>query len=431
MYECLAHGDDSTALGYQALKNWVSDTDTHGRNTSIGSKAALNLSTADNSIFIGYLAGGIGTITGNENVVVGNEAGEDLTSGDSNVFLGQRAGRNVAGGADNIIIGKEAGDASASITSTVLIGNNAGGSISDNTAVGSLLIGAQAGAAVTTGAGNTALGYQAGTSISTANYNIAIGHQALASMATGGGANVAIGYQCMTAMPSVANDNTAVGNLSMLGANHADADQNTCVGSQSGKSLTSGNKNTFIGNEAASTTFTTGTACTVLGSESRPSASGSSHQIVIGQGLAATADDAIHVGNATRHIRCDYGSDQTWDAGSDERIKDVTGDSPLGLDFLNSFPIITYNWKAPSEYPEEFNDYNADKTEPSDTLQHHGVTAQSVKASLDKIDGVTDFSGWSEDPDGMQTIGESAFVWPLIKAVQELTAKVKALEDAQ
>jgi len=30
----------------------------------------------------------------------------------------------------------------------------------------------------------------------------------------------------------------------------------------------------------------------------------------------------------------------------------------------------------------------------------------------------------------MQTVGESAFVYPLIKAVQELSAKVEALESA-
>ena len=151
------------------------------------------------------------------------------------------------------------------------------------------------------------------------------------------------------------------------------------------------------------------------------------NQIVIGNNVTGVADNAVHIGNDTRHIRCDFGSDQTWDAPSDERIKNITGDSPLGLDFINALPVKTFTWKPLSEYPEEFTSYNADETEPSDTLEHHGLIAQSVKAALDMA-GVTDFSGWDEDSDGMQTVGESAFVYPLIKAVQELSQQINNLK---
>ena len=49
---------------------------------------------------------------------------------------------------------------------------------------------------------------------------------------------------------------------------------------------------------------------------------------------------------------------------------------------------------------------------------------------MDNAD-VETFSGWSEDPDGCQRIGESAFVIPLIKAVQELSKKVEELENKE
>ena len=57
----------------------------------------------------------------------------------------------------------------------------------------------------------------------------------------------------------------------------------------------------------------------------------------------------------------------------------------------------------------------------------HNFIAQEVKAALDTA-GVSDFSGWSEDEHGVQQVSREMFVIPLVKAVQELSAKVDALE---
>jgi len=59
------------------------------------------------------------------------------------------------------------------------------------------------------------------------------------------------------------------------------------------------------------------------------------------------------------------------------------------------------------------------------------MLAQEIKAALDKA-GVNgeNFAGWSENEKGVQEISESMFVYPLIKAIQELSAKVTALENA-
>ena len=100
------------------------------------------------------------------------------------------------------------------------------------------------------------------------------------------------------------------------------------------------------------------------------------------------------------------------------------------MDFINALPVKTFTWKSQSEYPKEFNAYNSEQTNPPDTLEHHGLIAQTVKAALD-VAGIKDFSGWDEDSDGMQTVGESAFVYPLIKAVQELTARIEQLENKE
>ena len=60
---------------------------------------------------------------------------------------------------------------------------------------------------------------------------------------------------------------------------------------------------------------------------------------------------------------------------------------------------------------------------------NYGFIAQEVKKAMDKA-GHSEFPVWSEQDDGMQELGEAEFITPLIKAVQELTAKVEALENA-
>jgi hypothetical protein len=57
-----------------------------------------------------------------------------------------------------------------------------------------------------------------------------------------------------------------------------------------------------------------------------------------------------------------------------------------------------------------------------------GLIAQEVKSAIDECK--TSFSGWSEESNSKQLVGYSAIVVPLIKAVQELSAKVEALENA-
>ena len=59
----------------------------------------------------------------------------------------------------------------------------------------------------------------------------------------------------------------------------------------------------------------------------------------------------------------------------------------------------------------------------------YGLIAQEVKAVLDD-QGITDFGGWTttENEVELQGISQEMFVHPLIKAIQELSAKNDALE---
>ena len=77
----------------------------------------------------------------------------------------------------------------------------------------------------------------------------------------------------------------------------------------------------------------------------------------------------------------------------------------------------------------QFKDYDADNHEPKHKEKLYGMIAQEVKTALDKHN-ITDFDGWhSDERTGIQSISGEMFVMPLIKAVQELSAKNNALEE--
>ena len=87
------------------------------------------------------------------------------------------------------------------------------------------------------------------------------------------------------------------------------------------------------------------------------------------------------------------------------------------------------------ELPEAFSSYQEENVKDIETVQT-GLIAQEVKTVIDGLGGET-FNGWSEDDEGIQQIAPAGFVYPLIKAVQELTtkleaaeARIKTLEDA-
>ena len=119
---------------------------------------------------------------------------------------------------------------------------------------------------------------------------------------------------------------------------------------------------------------------------------------------------------------------------SDERWKKNIANNDVGLDFINELRTVTFNWKKHSELANTLSEYDAsDADTPDDTKLKYGLIAQEVKAAMDTHSVNVKFEGWREDsshPDDKQMVSNDAFVIPLIKAVQELSAKVKALEDA-
>ena len=107
---------------------------------------------------------------------------------------------------------------------------------------------------------------------------------------------------------------------------------------------------------------------------------------------------------------------------SDLRSKTNIQDSSLGLNFINNLRPVSYN------FIEGGKDESGNVIPGART--HWGLIAQEVKEAID--DAGVDFGGWiltdKNNLDSDQGLRYEELIAPLIKAVQELTARVRALE---
>jgi hypothetical protein len=128
-----------------------------------------------------------------------------------------------------------------------------------------------------------------------------------------------------------------------------------------------------------------------------------------------------------------------WTIASDERDKTDFTALNLGLDFVNDLKPYTYKWDKRSKYGDKLaDDYDLNAQTPDGTHKEDwldiGFKAQEVevleKAAGYKIADKTNLTTTLSDDGKQYGIKYSNFVPILVKAVQELSAKVKALEDA-
>ena len=118
---------------------------------------------------------------------------------------------------------------------------------------------------------------------------------------------------------------------------------------------------------------------------------------------------------------------------SDIRLKEDIQDEQIGLNFINDLRPVTFRWKKAKDVPSEMKAHNPDSDERvMNGKYNHGFIAQEVKEVIDRYDIKDGFDMWTEDEaDGRQRIGESSLMPLMVKAVQELSAKVEALENKE
>ena len=315
-------GSTNTAVGYQALKG----TTTGNGNSGIGSGAASSLTTGQNNTYIGSSSGALST-TCSYNVSVGASSLLKNTTGANNTAIGYQALKENTTASYNTCVGYKAGAANVTGNQNTYIGYNAGlsATTSENTVVGY-----NAANAITTGSSNTVIGRNSLYTATTASSTISIGNSTLEECTTAQG-NVCIGDNAglkittngentyvgtWTASYQTGSNNVAFGYFALQGqSGSSTASNNTAIGYEAGKLVTTGSSNTFIGwktGDAVTTGFentfvghnsggsvTEGNYNTAVGRQSMPTLTTGSGNVVMGSDameLATTASNNVAIG---------------------------------------------------------------------------------------------------------------------------------------
>ncbi len=256
------------------------------------------------------------------------------------------------------------------------------------------------------GTGNVALGDTALDSVQTGgDYNVAIGNNAGTAITTGD-RNVVIGASAGDAI-TTSTKNIAVGTSALT--TNSTGDNNVAIGKQAGREVTSGGNLVMLGNAA--------------GNSGSPG------------GSLTSGNNEMTLGNGD-HSKINVQVSLT--VASDER--DKTDFQPLsaGLDFVNQLKPYTYYWDKRHKYIDwdanpdaDLNSVTHDGTHKEDWLDL-GFKAQDVVALEESINhNLSDKTNLvtSLSDDGKQyALQYEKFVPILVKAVQELSAKVEELE---
>jgi len=328
-------------------------------------------------------------------------------------------------------------DGSSLTVNSVTVGRGSG-AVASNTAIGSgalasgttvaqcVAVGFQAMNSQLDQGSNTAVGWRSMYSSTSALQCVALGEGSL-YFQTSASNNVGVGYQS-NYYNVTGFDNVAIGYRALFGATTTSKNYCVGIGSGAGQSVT-GNGNTLIGANAGNDTIilTSGTNNTILGGFARTSSATAVNQIVLGYNVQGQADSNVVIGSSTGKIYNAFTVSATWTQTSDARLKTNVTDDSLGLSFINRLRPVTFNWKPSNEIDPSLPYYN-ETNQRNTTTVIHGLIAQEVKAALD-AEGCSTFNGWDAgNEDTIQAISREMFISPLIKAIQELTARVAALE---
>lgn len=223
----------STSLGQNNINigpnNWPSTDITGQSNIIIGDNAMTHLSTGSNNIGLGTTLTALTTGTGN--VTIGDNSLTSVTTGDGNIGLGNEANPAITTASKTIAIGT---NSVASSIGAIAIGSN----LTSSEAHGAALDAAQARVMNSIAIGNNAT---SGANSGGGQNSIAIGNQAKAnSTSDSGTSGIAIGAY------SNAGDHSVALGTSALNSNTTGSD-NIAVGTSALKSNTTGPGNIAIG----------------------------------------------------------------------------------------------------------------------------------------------------------------------------------------
>jgi hypothetical protein len=264
----------------------------------------------------------------------------------------------------------------------------------------------------TTGDNNVAIGFLPLFNNTSGDFNVAVGSRSLENNGLGA-RNIAVGYYA-------------------LQANSAGVDC-VAIGDQSLK-LNTSNNNIGVGAEAG-IDVTTGSSNTIIGTRSKAGSATATNRVVLGREVTGTANNRFTVGSGTNIAELDLnGSDTSWSASSDERLKTNIAPSQAGLDVLLALQTVTFQWKRQRDVdpsvPGHSNSEDPVHGEYGDVCL--GFVAQQAQQATQQYPFL---SLVRKRENGILTTAPAALIPVLVKAIQEqqaviddLCARVAALE---
>lgn len=225
--------DDITAGDDNVFIGWFSGLNVSQKVDAVNSIAIGRdtFTTADNQVVIGNTSVTETTLRGEVVITTAAAHPASVLEIQDNAGVAAFNVRVTAAADSNILIGDVAGQSLTTGTQNTIFGTNAGGAITSG--VRNFLLGDSAGAALTTGSNNVLVGVDAGLTLTTGANNFLFGR--------GAGDNLPVGSRF----------NTTLGNFTLTNSDGINVmDENLAIGYSAGRSLSEGLSNTFIGHQS-------------------------------------------------------------------------------------------------------------------------------------------------------------------------------------
>ena len=444
-------GYDNVGIGRNSL-----DANTEGHsNTAVGESSLTGNTTGDRNVAIGQNAMSANS-TGSENVAIGRNALDANTTADANTAVGDGALTACTTGNNNVCIGHGAGESIDIGSGNTCVGANAGDGLNGSNGKWNTAIGFGALSASTAHFQNTAVG-QGCLSLNTAHGNTGVGARCLTSN-TSGSSNNGFGYFCMDDL-TTGDDNVGMGTSAarylttgggnscfgnQAGQDLTTGDTNTLIGRRTGQNITTADNNTAVGVDAMEDATTAHTN-TCVGSNAGANLTSGSNNLLLGYAAGKAGSPGGQRTTHSNRIGLGDGNIQTFSCqvalsvASDERDKTDFTALDLGLDFVKQMKPYTYKWDKRHKYVDwdknpdtDLNSITHDGTHKEDWLDI-GFKAQDIEvlekaAGYDK-DNKTNLAIELSDDGKAYSMKYEKLVPILVKAIQELEAKVAALES--
>jgi hypothetical protein len=321
-----------------------------------------------------------------DNAIAAAPSGIPQNEGNSSLVIGANAqyvtGTIPSTANNTVIIGDSAasGGTLSSLRNGVIIGYNANGDVTSGTPDSLVVIGSFA----TMENQSPDQAVVLGVSARGRYRSVTIGHSAAQQTKGGilGATNVCIGYK--TSLNLNGSDNVMIG---------AEAHSAPSISSQTSSSA----QCTGVGKSCFGTRFNN-TNCTALGYKANPSGSNVSNQVTLGDAFITA-------------LRCNTTSISSL---SDARDKTNVEDIQWGLDFINDLRPVSFTW-------------NSRDGEKVGGLEIGFIAQEVAQVEQDRAsEPYTKMVDW-DNPEALELAPHKAFPI-LVKAVQELSAQVEALE---